>query len=200
MATLHTLDAEPVTAAVRAAAPTVPWTIDDLMASLEADARALGRRDLALALRDLARRRVAEGPTVVCHGDLHPFNVLVDDRGDVTVVDWTAAFRAEPAYDVAFTSLLLANPPLDAPGVLGRAVAPIGGLIARRFQAAYSRAHPAARLDRIDWYQALHGIRVHIVLESLRARHGDGVGHPFRVLEPAATAAIARETGTLLDI
>ena len=26
----------------------------------------------------------------ICHGDLHPFNVLVDDRGQTTVLDWSA--------------------------------------------------------------------------------------------------------------
>ncbi|TFH29233.1 MAG: aminoglycoside phosphotransferase family protein [Myxococcales bacterium] len=40
---------------------------------------------------------------VVCHGDLHPFNVLASANGD-TVIDWTTAQRADPTYDLAFTN------------------------------------------------------------------------------------------------
>ena len=37
-----------------------------------------------------------DGATVICHGDLHPFNLLVDERGAVIVIDWTAAACAPP--------------------------------------------------------------------------------------------------------
>ena len=51
---------------------------------------------------------------VICHGDLHPFNLLVDgDRW--TLIDWSAAVVADPHYDLAFTTLMLANPPLGGP-------------------------------------------------------------------------------------
>ena len=71
------------------------------------------------------RRLVADAPTseqaVVCHGDLHPFNIL-DHGGALVVVDWTGAVVADPCFDLAFTELLLANPPLALP----KQLAPVG--------------------------------------------------------------------------
>jgi aminoglycoside phosphotransferase (APT) family kinase protein len=44
--------------------------------------------------------------TRLCHGDLHPANVLMTADGPV-VIDWFDASRGEPVGDVARTSLLL---------------------------------------------------------------------------------------------
>lgn len=46
------------------------------------------------------------GAPSLCHGDLHPGNVIVTSRGPM-VVDWFDACRGEAAGDVARTSLLL---------------------------------------------------------------------------------------------
>jgi aminoglycoside phosphotransferase (APT) family kinase protein len=196
MAQLHALDPGPATRAVHTAAPSVSWTIDDLLPGFERGALALNRHDLVDAVRALAERRPAERDTVICHGDLHPFNLLVDPAQHVTVIDWTGALRAEPAFDVAFTALLLANPPLDARGLLARVVGPVGNAIARRFRSRYRRANPGARLEDLGWYRALHGVRILIEDASLTAQHGDGAnGHPFQSLAPAATSAVRAATG-----
>jgi aminoglycoside phosphotransferase (APT) family kinase protein len=201
MAELHALDPDPATRAVRTTAPSVSWTVDDLLPDFERGALTLSRRDLVDAVRILADRRPTEGDTVVCHGDLHPFNLLVEPTARVTVIDWTGALRAEPAFDVAFTALLLGNPPLEATGLLRRVVEPVGSAIARRFQARYRRANPAARLDDLEWYRALHGVRILIEDASLSARHGEGAGgHPFRSLAPAATSAVNAATGACLAV
>ena len=42
----------------------------------------------------------------VCHGDLHPANVLISDA-DATVIDWIDASRGKPLADVARTSVIL---------------------------------------------------------------------------------------------
>jgi aminoglycoside phosphotransferase (APT) family kinase protein len=199
MAALHALDPEPASQAVAAAAPTVAWRVDDLVEHFESAAEMLGRPDLAAAVRSLAARRPPEGTTVVCHGDLHPFNLLVRDNGDVTVVDWTAALRAEPAYDVAFTALLLANPPLDAPGPLAAVIRWVGGRLARRFVARYRAIAPDHDLRALDWYRALHGTRILLEAATLEARHGPGAGgHPFGALMPAAASALHAVTGTAI--
>ena len=52
--------------------------------------------------------------SVICHGDLHPFNILTHPDGD-TVLDWSATRIAHPAYDIAFTHLLLATLPCTPP-------------------------------------------------------------------------------------
>jgi aminoglycoside phosphotransferase (APT) family kinase protein len=47
------------------------------------------------------------GPeTAVCHGDLHPDNIMLTARGPV-VIDWLTAHRGDPAADVARTLLTL---------------------------------------------------------------------------------------------
>ena len=199
MASLHALDPDPVSAAVEETAPTVAWRVDQLLKHFEAGAEVLGRSDLVVAVRLLAQRRPPEGTTVICHGDLHPFNLLVDDDGDVTVIDWTAAIRAEPAYDVAFTALLLANPPLDAPGPLGAVIHWVGGRLSRRFVNRYRTIAPQHDLGNLDWYRALHGARFLIEAASLEAKHGPGSGgHPFGALIPAATRALTAITGAAI--
>ena len=101
---------------------------------------------------------------MVCHGDLHPFNLLADIDGGVTVLDWTAAAVAPPAYDVAATWLLLRYPPLEAPAALrpvigaGAACSPAGSC------AGTTLENPTADLTHLDWYTALHAIRVLIDL------------------------------------
>lgn len=199
MAGLHVLDPDPVSAAVDEASPTVAWRVEALLEHFEAGAGLLGRSDLVAAVRLLRQRQPREGTTVICHGDLHPFNLLVDDDGDVTVIDWTAAIRAEPAYDVAFTSMLLANPPLDAPGPLGAIIHWIGGRLSRRFVKRYRTIAPQHDLGNLDWYCALHSTRILIEVASLEVRHGPGAGgHPFGALIPAATNALTAVTGAAI--
>jgi aminoglycoside phosphotransferase (APT) family kinase protein len=177
----------------------VAWRVKTLLEHFEAGAEVLGRSDLVAAVRSLAERRPREGVTVICHGDLHPFNLLVDDDGDVTVIDWTAAILAEPAYDVAFTSLLLANPPLDAPGPLGAIIHWVGGRLSRRFVNRYRSIAPQHDLGNLDWYRALHGARFLIEAASLEAKHGPGgAGHPFGALIPAAAKALVAVTGVAI--
>jgi aminoglycoside phosphotransferase (APT) family kinase protein len=196
MAGLHALDPEPVSTAVAAAAPTVAWSVDNLLTNFEASAEIHRRSDLIAAVRALADRRFAEGETVICHGDLHPFNLLIDGDGAVTVVDWTAAIRAEPAYDVAFTELLLANPPLDASGPLGAVIRWIGVHLARRFVARYRAVAPHHDLGMLAWYRGLHGLR--ILLEAASLENAEGSvpgGHPFTALAPAAASTLSAVTG-----
>ena len=59
--------------------------------AVQATASELGRGDLAAAAAWLADHRPTEEAEVVCHGDMHPFNALIDDVGTVTVLDWSAA-------------------------------------------------------------------------------------------------------------
>jgi aminoglycoside phosphotransferase (APT) family kinase protein len=59
------------------------------------------------------------GQPRLCHGDLHPSNVILGDHGPV-IVDWFDASRGDPIADVARTSLTLlgdgARPPRHLPG------------------------------------------------------------------------------------
>jgi aminoglycoside phosphotransferase (APT) family kinase protein len=201
MAALHTLDPDAVTWAVDAGAPGAVWHVEDLVERFASTAEALGRADLARAIGALGERMPPEGRTVVCHGDLHPLNLLVDAGGAVTLVDWTAAIRAEPAYDVAFTSLLLANPPLHAPGPLRAVIRRVGARMAARFVARYRTLVPDHDLTPLDWYRALHGARILVEAATLDARGLPEVGrHPFQVLVPVGTATLGGFTGSPLTL
>ncbi len=58
-------------------------------------------------------------PLRLCHGDLHPSNVILGSDGP-TIVDWFDASRGDPVADVARSSLTLlsdgADPPPHLPG------------------------------------------------------------------------------------
>jgi aminoglycoside phosphotransferase (APT) family kinase protein len=198
-AALHHLDPGPVSTAVRAAAPTVAWSTAEVLDQLRLGAEAVRRADVLTALDRLAIDQPASGGEVVCHGDLHPFNVL-QDGGDLVVLDWTGAVRADPCFDLAFTELLLANPPLALPAALRPVGRFAGRLLARRFVAAYARASPDADLGPLWWFRGLHCARVLVEAERLRAEHGpDGGGHPFVALAPVAAHHLEAASGVGID-
>ena len=59
-------------------------------------------------LRQLALERLATLPDgeTLCHGDLHPDNVLLTERGSL-IIDWMTAASGSPWADVARTSMIL---------------------------------------------------------------------------------------------
>jgi aminoglycoside phosphotransferase (APT) family kinase protein len=195
MAEVHRLDPDPVVTAVRRAAPSVALTVDEVWPHLRLAADGLGDVQLASALDALWTTRPAPTPEVVCHGDLHPFNLLVE--GDqITVLDWTAALVAPPAFDVALTWLLLRFPPLAAPKPLTPVIGTAGRYLAGRFVRSYRAANPGADLTSLSWYRALHASRV---LIDLAAWQEDGdpraESHPWRLVAPGARSVLARTTG-----
>jgi aminoglycoside phosphotransferase (APT) family kinase protein len=57
--------------------------------------------------------------TVLCHLDFQPFNVLVDDGAVTGIVDWSNARVADPAEDLAWTTVVLALGPTLLPQLAG---------------------------------------------------------------------------------
>ena len=79
----------------------------------------------------------------LCHGDLHPGNIL-GSLDDPVVIDWGDASRGDPLADVVRTALLLSVgvPPPGAPRLV-RILAPIGGGVASmRYVRHYRRHRP----------------------------------------------------------
>ncbi|MFZ1530454.1 MAG: phosphotransferase, partial [Ferruginibacter sp.] len=61
---------------------------------------ALAMGDSGLAAHADRLAAAAGSNEVLCHGDIHPFNLLVDgDRW--TLIDWSTAVLADPHYDLA---------------------------------------------------------------------------------------------------
>jgi aminoglycoside phosphotransferase (APT) family kinase protein len=199
MAAVHRIDPAPIVERVRAAAPTVALSLDELWPHLRAGAELTGRNDLIDALDSLADHPPPPGETVLCHGDLHPFNLL-RDRERISVLDWTGALVAPPAYDVGLTWLLLRYPPLAAPPALRPIIGAGATMLARRFLHSYRRANPGADLTNLDWYTTLHATRILVDLATWQ-NTGDprASAHPWNLVAPGAATELTRTTGIELN-
>jgi aminoglycoside phosphotransferase (APT) family kinase protein len=94
---------------------TLPSQRDRLVSKIRRSAATVDA-SLARAL-DLLPARAA--PPRLCHGDLHPSNVILGNHAPV-IVDWFDASRGDPVADIARTSLTLlgdgTRPPRHLPG------------------------------------------------------------------------------------
>ena len=165
MARLHALDPDLVRCDLQQVSD-VPVTVSGLVTVLAGLAAEFRRPDLVTAARWLSDHQPAPAADVICHGDMHPFNLLADGNR-VTVLDWSAAILAPRAYDVAFTSLLLSEPPLRVPSWQRPLVRAAGGLLARRFIRGYQRQSAEAVPSRaLKWHQAVVCLRALVEVAS----------------------------------
>ena len=196
MARLHALDPDLVRSELEQVRD-VPVTVPGLLAALTPFASEFGRTDLVDAARWLADHPPRPAPDVICHGDLHPFNLLADgDR--VTVLDWSTALLAPRAHDAGFTSLLLSEPPLRVPGWQRPLVRVFGRVLARRFLRSYQRQAAATfQAGEVRWHQAVVCLRALAEVASWVHAGTDGThaGHPWLIDGPVFARRLARLTG-----
>ncbi len=83
--------------------------------------------------------------TSICHGDMHPGNVMLSARGPV-VIDWMTATCGSPAADVARTLFLVRDS--GVPSYLSPAQRLLVTLARRRFASVYLRQYVDRR--RLD--------------------------------------------------
>lgn len=88
----------------------LPRQKDRLAAFIRQSASFLGER-LNPVLTVL--ESLPEGDSI-CHGDLHPDNIL-QSEGRLTAIDWMDANRGDPLCDVARTSMIYLSPFLEMP-------------------------------------------------------------------------------------
>jgi aminoglycoside phosphotransferase (APT) family kinase protein len=197
MAHLHRLDPAPVRARLEEGGDAIA-SVAALLEKLRDTAELLARGDLVRAAGWLAANPPPPAQEVICHGDLHPFNLLVDPAGRITVLDWSAGLVAPRAYDVAFTSLVLAEPPLAVPRPARVLVRTGGRLLARRFRRRY-RHHSGAAIDvaSLRWHQGVVCLRVLVEVAGwVRAGElGAKAGHPWLVCGPAFASRLSALTG-----
>jgi aminoglycoside phosphotransferase (APT) family kinase protein len=195
MARLHALDPDLVRGDLEQVRE-VPVSLAGQLTALTRFAGEFGRPDLAGAARWLADHRPAPSPDVICHGDLHPFNLLAD--GDqVTVLDWSTALLAPRAFDVGFTSVLLSEPPLRVPGWPRPLVRMAGRELARRFVRGYQR-RTGTTIDpgALRWHQAAGCLRALVEVagwahQGVACQHAS---HPWLVSGPAFARRLAALT------
>jgi aminoglycoside phosphotransferase (APT) family kinase protein len=196
MAPLHALDPDLVRGELQQVTE-VPVTLDGLVARLVTGAAESGRPDLVRAARWLADHPPGPVPDVICHGDLHPFNLLADgDR--VTVLDWSASLLGPRGYDVAFTLLLLSEPPMRVSGWQRPLIRAFGALLGRRFVRGYQReTGVTVPPGELRWYQAVVCLRALVEVagwtrQGVIDRHA---GHPWLVSGPAFARRLTALTG-----
>ncbi len=196
-AALHALDPDPLRIALADTGVTAPSDAPAFLAALTEAADRIGRADLRAAALWLAGHPPPSSRHVIAHGDLHPFNIVIDGD-DWTLLDWTTALIADPAYDLAFTTLMLRHPPLTAPAPLRPAIAAAGATLAKRFHRAY-RQQGGTTPDRqsMAWYESLHALRILIEFDSwqLESARPDRSSHPWSSVSPVAADVLRRTTG-----
>lgn len=196
LAALHSLDPEPTRGAL--AASGALEQVDGTAALLKAMSRSPVVAQVA-GLRDAVAWLHANEPaskhSVVCHGDLHPLNLLAVGTNVTAVIDWTGARLADPAYDVACTAVLLAQAPLTAPAAVQPALRAVGRSLARRFVTQYRRRNDLDS-DQLLWYEAWQCTRSLTEVAGWRlaehAIHGD---HPFETSEGGIRRQLQQVTG-----
>jgi len=196
MARLHALDPGLVRGELERLRD-VPVTVPGLLAALARFAGEFGRTDLVDAAHWLAAHPPGPSPDVICHGDLHPFNLLADgDR--VTVLDWSTALLAPRAHDLGFTSLQLSEPALRVPGWQRPLVRAFGRVLARRFVRGYQRrAGVTVDPGEVRWHQAVVCLRALVEVASWVHEGTDGTraGHPWLINGPVFARRLTSLTG-----
>jgi len=161
-ARLHALPAELFLRAMDAAGGREPAMFDALLAQLAARAAGHAHDGLRAAMDWLlAHRPPAPARLAICHGDLHPLNVLMSGREVTAVLDWPNAVVADAAYDVAATKVILAFVPIALMPVSApvRAVIQVARLVmVKRYMAGMRRRRPMAPRV-LTYYEAVACMR-----------------------------------------
>ena len=190
--TLHSLDPDGIEASLNDLVP--GWAgVEGLVSHYVDRVKKLDDEPLRRTVERVAATQPKSSLKVICHGDLHPFNVLT--KGDHTVVlDWTAARIGHPAYDLSFTHLLLSNAPLHVPSALRPAINAVARRVAKRFVVTYC-AFNSFEIDNeiFEWYTSLHACRILIDVASWRASGLLEIhrGHPWFTMQPAVRSLMA---------
>jgi hypothetical protein len=118
------------------------------------------------------------------------------------VLDWSAARLAPALFDVAFTNLLLAEPPVAVASWLRPLVRTAGRFLARRFRRAYCRRSGLTiEGGSLRWFEAVTCLRALVEVASWA---NDGVieqpvGHPWLVCGDAFASRLSRLTGSVVS-
>jgi aminoglycoside phosphotransferase (APT) family kinase protein len=201
MAALHRLDPTPVLEALaRAGLPRIAQGVAGLLEEIGERVAQLRLRGFDSAVAWLHARRVEPEWLVVCHGDLHPLNLVISEGRVSALVDWTNARIAEPAFDVAYTAQLLEAMPVAAPRAARPLLRLLGRRAAHRFVESY-QGRSAFDAARLRWYEALHAL--HLLARVAEARSGPAQllpTHPWEIAAPAAAATLEERTGLALSL
>lgn len=95
----------------------------------------------------------------LCHGDFHPDNILMTERGPI-IIDWIDATRGNPLADVARTSLLTSLGSLP-PGASARwLINTVRGWFHRAYLKRYFQLRPSDRQQLTAWQPVIAAARL----------------------------------------
>jgi aminoglycoside phosphotransferase (APT) family kinase protein len=153
---LHSLDVQRFRSSLEAAR----CPLDRLAVAADLDnmhARIAGARLTGLenGMRWIVAQRPAEpAAAVICHGDFHPLNVLLQGDRVSGVLDWAWAKIADPAWDVGATVALISQGPVHLPALLQGAARAVRRMLVDRYLRAYAAARPLD-LAAARYYEAM---------------------------------------------
>ncbi|MCB0063636.1 MAG: phosphotransferase family protein [Caldilineaceae bacterium] len=166
-AALHNIDPTPLVQALReqGIAPDA-YRLDRRLARLHNEVAALPWLHDTVAW--LFKHRPPEpSALVICHGDFHPFNTLVDGARVTAVLDWPNFLLADPALDVANTLTIITIPAKH----LATTTVELQGVdwaqIGQRYLDAYQSVRPLER-SHLPYYQVRRC--VHALVEGQRGQ------------------------------
>jgi aminoglycoside phosphotransferase (APT) family kinase protein len=109
---------------------------------------------------------------VICHGDFHPLNIMMDGDRLSGVLDWANVVIGEPAYDVAAlrTVAFYADPGVPA---WARGAANVARrLMVHRFMSVYRSAAPL-QMRNLPYYEAIRILSALAVAREQRPQAGN---------------------------
>ena len=166
------------------------------LATMGMDARVedVGRRidraglgGLSEGARWLVRNRPAPAQAeVICHGDFHPHNIMVEGGRLSGVIDWADVTLAEPTYDIAGLRVIALYADLGVPRWARGPTNMVRRLMVRRYMSIYRSAAPLDTRN-LPYYEAIR------ILSALAFTGEDRpqVGNPWNA--PHIKARLVRE-------
>jgi aminoglycoside phosphotransferase (APT) family kinase protein len=197
MAQLHALDPELVRSQLDGSGAAIV-SVSSMLTVMRRRATEFDRPDLAKAAQWLIDHPARRAPDVICHGDLHPLNLL-SDGSRVTLLDWSTGVLAPRSYDVASTAMALSQAALEVPGWLRPPVRWVGRRMARRFLGSYERsAGVVVDREELAWHQAAMCLRALVEMSGWThagQQGGSHDDHPWLASGPAFAARLTAATG-----
>jgi uncharacterized protein (TIGR02172 family) len=95
----------------------------------------------------------------ICHGDFHPENILLADRGPV-VIDWEGSMRGDPSADVAVTRMFLRIFSTFGTGGRGWVLRQYLQAFERVYLAEYRRVAEIPVQDQTAWIAVVTAMRL----------------------------------------
>ncbi|MGE5150996.1 MAG: phosphotransferase family protein, partial [Rhodospirillaceae bacterium] len=136
--------------------------IDPAVMGVPADVERLHRRIVREGLTALvpaADWLVANVPApvqaeVICHGDFHPLNIMMDGGRVSGVIDWANVVLGEPAYDIAAVRTIAFYVDLGIPAWARGATNLARRLMVQRYMSLYRAAAPF-QTRNLAYYEAI---------------------------------------------